>query len=80
MTYETKLIYRPKETHSMVISKATAMYLDDAVSQMMDDMRDFFYNKDPDTYIKDLTVSCMRDSVISHTPVEYWLQKFGWSY
>jgi hypothetical protein len=80
MTYETKLIYRSEETHSMVISKATAIYLDDAVSQMMDDMRDFFYNKDPDTYLKDLTVSCMRESVITYTPVEYWLEKFGWSY
>jgi hypothetical protein len=80
MTYETKLIYQPEETTSMVISRARALYLDDAVAQMMDDMKEFFYEKDPSTYLNDLTVSSMRDSVISMTPVEYWVKKFGWSF
>jgi hypothetical protein len=80
MTYETKLIYQPEEATSMVISRATALYLDDAVAQMMDDMKEFFYEKEPSTYLNDLTVSSMRDSVVSMTPVEYWVKKFGWSF
>lgn len=80
MTYETKLIYQPEATSSMVISRARDLYLDDAVSQMMDDMKEFFYEKDPSTYIDDLTVTVMRDSVETHTPVEYWIKKFGWSF
>lgn len=80
MTYETKLIYQPEATSQMVISRATALYLDDAVAQMMDDMKEFFYNKEPSTYINDLTVAAMRESVVSHTPVEYWIKKFGWSF
>jgi hypothetical protein len=64
----------------MVISRATALYLDDAVALMMDDMKEFFYEKDPSTYINDLTVASMRESVVSHTPVEYWIKKFGWSF
>jgi len=80
MTYETKLIYQPEASTSMVISRATALYLDDAVSEMMDDMKEFFLNKDPSTYLNDLTVSAMRGAVISHTPVEYWVKKFGWSF
>jgi hypothetical protein len=54
--------------------------LDDAVALMMDDMKEFFYEKDPSTYINDLTVASMRESVVSHTPVEYWIKKFGWSF
>jgi hypothetical protein len=80
MTYETKLIYQPEATSQMVISRATALYLDDAVALMMDDMKEFFYEKDPSTYINDLTVASMRESVVSHTPVEYWIKKFGWSF
>jgi hypothetical protein len=64
----------------MAISRATALYLDDAVALMMDDMKEFFYEKDPSTYINDLTVASMRESVVSHTPVEYWIKKFGWSF
>lgn len=80
MTYETKLIYQPQASTSMVISRATALYLDDAVAEMMDDMKEFFLNKDPSTYLNDLTVAAMRGAVISHTPVEYWVKKFGWSF
>lgn len=80
MTYETKLIYQPEETTSMVISRARALYLDDAVALMMDDMKEFFHEKEPSTYLNDLTVSSMRDSVIALTPVEYWVKKFGWSF
>lgn len=80
MTYETKLIYQPQASTSMVISRATALYLDDAVAEMMDDMKEFFLNKDPSTYLNDLTVAAMRGAVISHTPVEYWVKKFGWRF
>ncbi len=80
MTYETKLIYQPEASSQMVISRATALYLDDAVAEMMDDMKEFFLNKDPSTYMNDLTVAAMRGAVISHTPVEYWVKKFGWSF
>jgi|LakMenEpi03Aug12_release.lakeMendotaPanAssembly.Ray.scaffolds.fasta_scaffold66120_6 hypothetical protein len=80
MTYETKLIYQPEDDTSMVISRATALYLDDAVALMMDDMKEFFYGKDPSTYINELSVSAMRESVVSTTPVEYWIKKFGWSF
>ena len=80
MTYETRLIYQPEKSNQMVISRATALYLDDAVSLMMDDMKEFFLNKDPSTYMNDLTVAAMRGAVISHTPVEYWVKKFGWSF
>jgi len=80
MTYETKLIYQPEASSQMVISRATALYLDDAVAQMMDDMKEFFLNKDPSTYVDDLTVAAMRGAVVSHTPVEYWVKKFGWSF
>ena len=80
MTYETKMHYQPEASTSMVISRATALYLDDAVAEMMDDMKEFFLNKDPSTYINDLTVAAMRGAVISHTPVEYWVKKFGWSF
>jgi hypothetical protein len=80
MTYEAKLIYQPEKTNSMVISRATALYLDDAVSEMMDDMKEFFLDKDPSTYLNDLTVAAMRDSVVTMTPVEYWVKKFGWSF
>jgi len=80
MTYETKLIYQPEKTTSMVISRARALYLDDAVAEMLDDMKEFFLDKEPSTYIDDLTVASMRESVVSHTPVEYWIKKFGWSF
>lgn len=80
MTYETKLIYQPENASTMVISRASNLYLDDAVAEMMDDMKEFFLNKEPHTYLNDLTVSAMRDSVVSLTPVEYWVKKFGWSF
>jgi len=80
MTYETKLIYQPEKTTSMVISRARALYLDDAVAEMLDDMKEFFLDKEPSTYIDDLTVASMRESVVAHTPVEYWIKKFGWSF
>ena len=80
MTYETKLIYQPEASSQMVISRATALYLDDAVSLMMDDMKEFFLNKEQSTYVNDLTVAAMRGAVVSHTPVEYWIKKFGWSF
>jgi hypothetical protein len=80
MTYETKLIYQPEEASSMVISRARALFLDDAVSEMMDDMKEFFLDQEPSTYMNDLTVAAMRDSVVTMTPVEYWVKKFGWSF
>lgn len=80
MTYEVKLIYRPTDTTSMVISRASGIYLDDAVAEMLDDIRDFFYNQDPKSYVDDLVVASLKESVVHHTPVQYWIEKFGWSF
>lgn len=80
MTYTATATYFPTQALAPINFGCQAETLDDAMSILMDDIREFMRNEESSDWWDDITITIEHESVIKHYPMEYWAKHFAWSY
>ena len=81
MTYTATATYFPSQALKPIeFLDCKGDTLDEAVSILMDDIREFMRREESNNWWDDITVTVHHDSVIKHYPFEYWAFKFAWSF
>jgi hypothetical protein len=81
MTYTATATYLPTiAVVPIFFGDCTADTLDDAVSILMDDIREFMRNEENNNWWDDITVTVEHDSTIKYYPFTHWAKHFAWSY
>ncbi len=81
MTYTATATYFPMQALAPInFGACQADNLDDAISILMDDIREFMRNEESNDWWDDITVTIQHQSEIKHYPFEYWTKHFAWSY
>ena len=81
MTYTASATYFP--LHAVVpinFGDCRANTLDDAVSILMDDIREFMRNEESSSWWDDITVTVHHDHIKTNYAFEFWAKYFAWSY
>ena len=81
MTYTASATYFPLTAFVPIeFVDCKANTLDEAVSILMDDIREFMQGEESGGWWHEITISVEHDSVVKHYPFEYWAKHFAWSY
>ena len=81
MTYEVSAIYQPSSAYLPIDMGAyMAKNLDEAMSVLMDDIREFMRNEESTNWWDDVLITVVHDHVKTSYPFDYWAKKFGWSF
>jgi hypothetical protein len=81
MTYTATATYLPVQAVAPInFGACKADTLDDAMSILMDDIREFMRREESNNWWDDITVTVHHDSVIKHYPFKHWAKQFGWSF
>ena len=81
MTYTASATYFPLPALAPInLGGYQADTLDDAVSILMDEIREFMNHEETSDWWNDITVTIKHDSIVKHYPFEYWAKHFAWSY
>ena len=54
--------------------------IDEAISILLDDIREFMRREESSDWWKDITVTLTDNNVTTHYPFEFWANRYGWSY
>ena len=81
MTYQATATYLPMQALALInFGACKGDTLDEAVSILMDDIREFMRSEESNNWWDDITVTVHHDSVIKHYPFEHWARHFAWSF
>ena len=81
MTYTATATYFPLPALEPInLGGFQADNADDAISPLMDEIREFMRNEESSDWWDDITVSIHHDSVIKHYPFKHWATHFAWSF
>lgn len=81
MTYKAKAEYYPTQAVVPInFGVCQGSTLDDALSILMDDIKEFMRNEQSTDWWNDILVTVEYDHVQVKYPFEHWAKHFGWSY
>ena len=80
MTYKATATYLPAQALKPIQFGCKGDTLDETVSILMDDIREFMRREESNSWWDDITVTVHHDSIIKHYPFEHWAKQFGWSF
>jgi len=81
MTYTATAIYFP--FHAVVpieFVDCKADTCDEAISILMDDIREFLRNEENNDWWNDITVTIEHDHIKTNYAFKHWAKHFGWSF
>jgi hypothetical protein len=81
MTFTAAATYFPIEALAPIgFGGCEGKTRDEAVSILLDDIREFMRREESSDWWDDIIVSIHHDHIITNYPFEYWAKKFEWSY
>ena len=81
MTYTATATYLPVQAVAPInFGACKADTLDDAMSILMDDIREFMRREESNNWWDDITVTVEHEHVKTNYAFEYWAWHFAWSF
>jgi hypothetical protein len=81
MTFTATATYLPIHALAPItFGDCKADTLDEAVSILMDDIREFMRREESNDWWHDITITVHHDSTVKYYPFQYWAKHFAWSY
>lgn len=81
MTYVAEGIYYPSIAVVPIgLGGYEGQTLNEAVSILMDEIREFFRDAEENSWWDDVTITIEHENVRTKYPFQYWAKHFGWSY
>jgi hypothetical protein len=81
MTFTATATYLPMNAPTGInFGECKGKTEDEAISILLDDIREFMRREESNDWWDDITVSLEYQGVIGHYPFQFWAKKYGWSY
>ena len=81
MTYQATATYLPAQALKPInFGACKADTLNEAISILMDDIREFMRREEGNNWWDDITVTIEHDHVRTNYAFEHWARKFAWSF